>query len=315
MARSGTRAGLQQPETRFRRLQPKGILAPKSERTIERMNVATEGQYGARALAAWANPSNRHVVVHYHFFKNAGTSVDESLKAVFGDRCIGVEDDGGLSPAALADFIAAHPNHRVFSSHTAQFPVPQIDGVAILPIVFVRHPIDRIRSVYEFERRDPRNSPAPFRMAKELGLKDYVSWRLNEDRQIRDFHVTRFARGLTGPASLATAQKYIRRLPFVGVVDRFEASLTALSQILKQSFSEADLKTRHSNVTQDTGLTIKQRVIEIRNALGPALYGEVLRQNHADIVLYRRIAARYPLAQRAQSPGHSETTSQCTDAD
>jgi hypothetical protein len=279
------------------------------------MNVAPEGRYGARALAGWANPGNRHIVVHYHFFKNAGTSVDESLKAVFGDRCIGVEDDGGLSPAALADFITAHPDHRVFSSHTAQFPVPQIDGVAILPIVFVRHPIDRIRSVYEFERRDPRNSPTPFRMAKELGLKDYVSWRLNEDRQIRNFHVTRFARGLPGPASLATAQQYIRHLPFVGVVDRFEASLAALNQILKQSFGEADLKTRHSNVTQDTGLTIKQRIVEIRSALGPDLYREVLRQNHADIVLYRRIAARYPFAQRAETPGHSETASRCTDAD
>jgi hypothetical protein len=289
-------------------------LAPKSERTIERMNVATEGRYGIRALAGWANPGNRHVVVHYHLFKNAGTSVDESLKEVFGDRCIGVENDEGLSPAALAEFIAGHPDHVVFSSHTAQFPVPQIDGVAVLPIVFVRHPIDRIRSVYEFERRDPRNSPAPFRMAKELDLKDYVSWRLNEDRQIRNFHVTRFARGLPGPATLASARQYIRHLPFVGVVDRFEASLTELSRILKQSFSEAELRTRHSNVTQDTGLTIKQRILEIRSALGPELYREVLRQNQADIVLYRRIADRYPVA-RAQSPGHDETTSQCTDAD
>jgi hypothetical protein len=280
------------------------------------MNVATEGRYGARALAGWANPGNRRVVVHYHFFKNAGTSVDESLKAAFGgNRCIGVEDDAGLSPAALADFIMGHPDHRVFSSHTAQFPVPQIDGVAILPIVFVRHPIDRIRSVYEFERRDPRNSPAPFKMAKELGLKDYVSWRLSEDRQIRNFHVTRLARGLSGPASLATARKYVRRLPFVGVVDRFEASLAALSQILKQSFSEAELKPRHSNVTQDTGLTIKQRIREIRSVLGPDLYREVLRQNHADIVLYRRIAARYPLAQPAKTPGRGEETSQYTDAD
>lgn len=279
------------------------------------MIVETEGRYGARALAGWANPKNRRVVVHYHFFKNAGTSVDESLKAVFGDRCIGVEDDKGLSPEALADFIVGHPDHRVFSSHTAQFPVPQIDGVAILPIAFVRHPIDRIRSVYEFERRDRRNSPAPFRMAKELGFKDYVSWRLREDRQIRNFHVTRFARGLDGPATLATAEQYVRSLPFVGVVDRFEASLAALSEILKQSFSEANLKTRHSNVTQDTSLTINQRVVEIRNALGPDLYREVLRQNNADIVLYRRIVARYPLTRRAQTPRHSEDTSRFTDAD
>jgi hypothetical protein len=104
-------------------------------------------------------------------------------------------------------------------------------------------------------------------------------------------------------------------LPFIGVVDRFEASLAALSQILKRSFSEADLETRHSNVTQDPGITIKQRVLEVRNALGPDLYRDVLRHNHADIVLYRRIVERYRLAGRAPTTGHSEDTSQCKDAD
>ena len=33
----------------------------------------------------------RHVIVHYHIFKNAGSTVDSVLKNNFGDRCGSIE--------------------------------------------------------------------------------------------------------------------------------------------------------------------------------------------------------------------------------
>ena len=243
-------------------------------------------------VAGWGDTHKRRVIVHYHFFKNAGTSLDETLREYFGERWVSVEGQNSLSPADLAKLIADQPERAVFSSHTASFPVPDLEGVAIFPVVFVRHPIDRIRSVYEFERRQ---QPAVTRgaiVAKKRPFKGYVRWRLAADNQIRNFHVTRFSRGEKGPPSLPSAIKYVDRLPFVGVVERFSDSLSLLQRHLNLAFPDIRLTEKHANVTRNRNGGIEQRLAAVRADLGPRLYDAVVEQNRDDLLLYEHVVER-----------------------
>ena len=86
----------------------------------------------------------RTVILHYHYFKNAGTSVDDILARNFPGAWMTGEFDGMNNHEAVARWIAANPQASAFSSHTAQFPLPAIEGVMVLPVVFLRHPLDRI---------------------------------------------------------------------------------------------------------------------------------------------------------------------------
>jgi hypothetical protein len=95
------------------------------------------------------------LIVHYHIFKNAGSSVDAGLHAFFGDSWYNFEGAHAhdvQSTESLRRFIAACPMLRAVSSHLARPPLPYTNAI---PIVFLRHPILRALSVYEFVRRNP----------------------------------------------------------------------------------------------------------------------------------------------------------------
>lgn len=239
----------------------------------------------------------RNVVVHYHIFKNAGTSIDKILRAMLPNGWIQVEatPDEPLTPDLLAKFIKNHPDHVIFSSHTARLPVPQIENVDIFPIIFVRHPLDRIRSVYQFERRQPSNPLAALGIAaaKEKTFPEYVRWRLERrDGAIDNHHVRRFSAGTGTKVTLEAAKDYVEQLPFVGVVEHFDASMQSLKHCLSDLFPLGQARVRYDNQTPDRLSSIDERIALTKAELGDALYAEVLKHNQDDLALYEMICRR-----------------------
>ncbi len=114
----------------------------------------------------------RTVVLHYHLFKNAGTSLDEILKRNFGARWVTREFSmtGGDNSAELAKWITEEEDAVAFSTHTGIGPVPEVPGVRIVTIMLLRDPISRIRSAYRFERSQ-RADTFGARLAKETDLR------------------------------------------------------------------------------------------------------------------------------------------------
>jgi hypothetical protein len=100
--------------------------------------------------------SKRSVIVHYHSFKNSGTSFDELLTANYKDDHLcfdGPFPYTMFNQQELLKVIRRNPSKVAFSSHSIRLPVPtDLDHNAVAAI-FVRHPILRIRSVYGFEMR------------------------------------------------------------------------------------------------------------------------------------------------------------------
>ena len=95
----------------------------------------------------------RDVIVHYHIFKNAGSSIDACLANSFGPRWHNYdidEDWANITSDDLRQHLAEHPDLRAISSHQARSPDPSGGDLRAHPIVFVRHPIDRVGSMYSF---------------------------------------------------------------------------------------------------------------------------------------------------------------------
>lgn len=267
-----------------------------------------------RLAAASAERSNfshlrimRHVLLHGHIFKNAGTTFDWSLARCFGPAFLDHRDDKVMREQRgrhLARLLEQRPELRAVSSHFLCYPLPEIDGVECHPMVFLRHPIERIASVYAFERQQDANTRGA-RAAKEMDFTDYVAWRLRlgVPRTIRDYQTA----NVTGnhdssqkrepPASwLVQASQRLERAAGVGVVDRYDDSMIVLEDALKPLFPDIDLAYLRQNVTQtNTARSIEEKVDDALKRLGD-LVGEALRHNSFDLALYRQANLRLDAA-------------------
>jgi hypothetical protein len=241
----------------------------------------------------------RPLVLHYHLFKNAGTSVDEVLKGNFGDRWANAEfvvRRRQPNVHLIEQWLVEHPEAQALSSHTARFPLPRLEGLRIAPVIFVRHPLDRIHSAYEFERRQNADTPGA-RLARESDFATYVRGRLERnDNQCSEFQATRFAALPTeGGGSLAErALRAVDELPFVGLVEEFSQSMQRLEAVLRQTFPAFRAFGAKANVLR--GLTLEERLEDIRRALGPELHAELIAANQADLALYEKVAGLYGVA-------------------
>ena len=250
---------------------------------------------------AHANDSvQRTVIIHYHIFKNAGSSVDEMLRHNFGSAWVEEEFPGsgaGRSNAqAVGDYLRARPELAALSSHTALLPPPAVAGVAVFPIICVRHPIDRLYSAYLFERAQ-RADTLGARLAKERDFAGYLRALLQppSGRQARDFQTARLAMNEVAAAGteIERARRAITDLPFVGLVEDYPQSLQRLETLIRPSFPNFRALEVKKNVTRAG--TLKQRLAEIRKLLGRELFEAIRAANRRDLKLYRIVAKRYAL--------------------
>ena len=250
--------------------------------------------------------SLRHVILHYHLFKNAGTSLDRALRAHFKEAWHEREGAGaGWRSADIGAFISDHPEFRVLSTHTGLFPVPVVPGVTVHPLIFLRHPLDRVRSIYDFESKQVADTEGA-RVARNTDLKGYVAWRVlrTGDRSIRDFQTYRLAMALppTEGNESERARVALEQLPHVGVVECFDVSLAGFEAALAPIFPGLVLKPTKANVTQRADQTLEDRLANLRRELGDALYLQLEDANQADLALHRIAMGRY------RGPGTREGT-------
>lgn len=233
----------------------------------------------------------RPLVFHYHLFKNAGTSVDRMLDWNFG-RAWTLQEFPFRRHAnriAVAEFVRIHPELRAISSHTALLPTPEVSGVQVIPVIFLRHPIDRLRSAYEFERRQVADTAGAL-LAKRCDLAEYLRelLRLPRARQARNFQTLRLSYNSPGAGSeRERAIRTIAELPFVGVVEQFEQSIGNLEKIVRPYFRGFTTFNIRSNATQVCReKTLSERIRKLETAVGAALFDELCDANADDLFIH-----------------------------
>jgi hypothetical protein len=242
----------------------------------------------------------RQIILHGHIFKNAGSTFDWSLARYFGKAFLDHREDKVMRERRgphLAELIAGDPGLRAVSSHHLCYPLPELEDVNFSSAYLLRHPIERIASVYAFEKRQDSQSRGAI-AAKEKSFTGYVAWRLQDDvpRTIRDYQTSNVA-GFHGvrpmervPVDwLRRATHHLAAIDCVGVVDRYDESMVVFEHRLSATFPGIDLSYVRQNVTPRTGQaeSLGARVHETLERLGE-FAAPVLARNSYDLALYRQ---------------------------
>ncbi len=259
--------------------------------SFDTIRRALEGILGERTCRP-SRAEPRPVLLHCHLFKNAGTTLDWSLARQFGDGFTDHRDDDDMRRGAeyLGPYIERHPGLRALSSHHVRFPLPESADYRLLPLVALRHPIERARSVYDFERRQEADTPGANR-AKELSFADYVRWRMEDGvaPTIRNFHCAflagRFEQDI-GEAEFQDSVAALANLPLLVIVERYDESMVLLEKSLQPYYGDVDLAYVAQNVTPGREGDLEARVQAIYNELGPELEQHFRESNHWDVRLY-----------------------------
>jgi hypothetical protein len=232
----------------------------------------------------------RSLLLHYHLFKNAGTSIDAILKENFGQRWANVEFPPQKSSdhqTAIRDFIGAHPELEAISSHTLNLPPPEIEGLDIFPIVFIREPLKRLKSAYNFERQQQLDT-AGAQLAKQTDFAGYLKARLAVpgDRSCRNFQSYRLAMAVPREFGdeRARAIEALKRLPFVGLVEVLGDCLRARLP----AFRSAEV---WANATDQTSEAVQEQAL--RMELGPELFDVLSRENEIDREVFDLVSKKY----------------------
>jgi len=244
--------------------------------------------------------ATRKIILHYHLFKNAGTSLDGAFKkTLLAGQWVTKEFPVGAAQnqKAVYEWVKSTESAVCFSSHTAEFPVPEVEGVDIFPVIFIRHPIDRIASAYAFEARQ---NAATFgsTLARNTNLAGYIETRLSLkfDHQCRDFHARRFgAMAADKQKSLMQKVEYaLEKLPFIGIVEKYDQSISELNQQLFEfGFSDLKLINETLNVSRKHGLSLEEKLEKIREEIGNDLFSDLEAYNSCDLELHELVSKRY----------------------
>jgi hypothetical protein len=259
-------------------------------------SLADQAEQRSRA----AGSDGRTLIVHYHLFKNAGTSVDELLKRNFGGRWAQMEFEGGpgheRKSVQLVNYLIERPNLLAFSSHTAQLPVPILEGVSIFPIIFVRHPIDRLRSAYSFERVQNADTLGA-RIAKVNDFAGYLREHLQLplNRSVRNFQTGRLARNEPASAGseLERASRTLKALPLIGLVEAYDRSIERLEALLKPRFPRFQAVMVHRNATRPEDSSLEERLAAVEHEIGTELFRTICTANADDLEVYSAVKACY----------------------
>ena len=239
--------------------------------------------------------ADRSVIIHFHMFKNAGSSVDTILERNFGKDWVEIEGPGNkkLTPEMMVTYIKDHPNVKAISSHTAQVTLPKIPGVNIIPMFFFRHPIDRIQSAYNFERKQESDAPGAIK-AKELDFPAYLAWRLSSPTifsivnfhafRLKDFKKETFNREaqVLRPRALTA----LKQLPIVGLVERFDESMEKYAKIIRPHFPDFKTFNARANANSNPAQSIKAKLEQFESKIGRGTYINLTQLNAIDMELY-----------------------------
>lgn len=236
-----------------------------------------------------APPTLRPVLVHMHIFKNAGTSLDEIFRPVFGEAYQAFDLDAPSARIGVGQinrFLTDHPGCRYLTSHQIGFPLPVYPARPLFPIFMLRDPYERIPSCFFFERDVQRKlSPDATlegyllghlesgRVSATIGLQlltltDYrflADWRLSD---IDEEAVDRAMRHVSGAAVF-------------GLVERFTDSITLFARALARHFPGVEAILERRDMRANVGAAPAEARAEARRFVRDALTAETFARLEA----------------------------------
>lgn len=238
----------------------------------------------------------RTLLIHHHIFKNAGTSLQYTLKQNFKQQYYDCELPRSQMVTAedLAQFIIDHPQALAISGHHICLPTPQGEDYRTRSIILLRKPLARVSSIYKFEHKQQANTEGAIK-AKELNFKDYVRWRLDKTPTMlcnyQTYYCSRYELKQTNriptAENLAIAIQNLQDAAVVGTVEQYDETIALANQVLVKDFPQISLEYTYLNVTGKkqvpTDTDVRQKLV---TALGEEMVQELEERNQLDAQLW-----------------------------
>jgi hypothetical protein len=233
----------------------------------------------------------RFVLLHYHFFKNAGTTIEEILAHSFGHfaRLDNPDPERTISNSELLEFLDRNPEIQAVSSHHINYPLPQAMGFLFFDICILRDPLERVRSMYDYFREKQYPGYALSDLANRTAPAEFFAQLVEcAPFHVNDVQVNLVANGeWDHPPDSDDLERATRRLltaSFLGVVDRFKESLVAAEYALKPLFPTLDCAQPPANVSA-------RRRAPLSEICDPDIYERLRKLNALDYELLDRARA------------------------
>jgi len=234
----------------------------------------------------------RVVIIHCHIFKNTGATFDWSLKRIYGEDFFIHRDDKKMEEGAeyLREFLCKYMHIKALSSHHIRFPLPEIPNTKLLPAFILRHPIDRVGSIYLFEGKKDAQTRETI-TAKNMSFQEYVLWRMKSEGEeiIKNFQ-TRYCLEkqpeVISEKDFKIAQKRIEETSLLGVADYYDESMVLFEEALRPYYPNIDLSYIKEKVTREGEKGLEHRINTIFNALPLKAIDMLYINNYWDLKLY-----------------------------
>lgn len=239
--------------------------------------------------------TRRFLLLHYHIFKNAGSTIMSILKKNFPDSFQAIDepdDHGYISAEAITTYLLQHPDTQALSSHHFRYPRPKEDAhLRFIDICFIRHPLDRLQSMYSYYRSIPDRVDKST-AAKRMTLPDFLLWMLEvEPHNTMNAQTSFMATGgkyFFPPTSLEleAACRRVADVRFLGVVDRFDESLIIARFFLKAIFQKLDFTYSPENVSGNVHMPLTDKLEKMKDVCGKDFFDRLRKLNEHDEKLW-----------------------------
>ena len=235
----------------------------------------------------------RHVILHYHIFKNAGSTIYSILERNFGRRLASLESghfNSVLANEVLLDFLEKHPRVQAVSSHHLVPPKPVHPDFVFYDILFLRNPLARLSSMYDFYRRTDTSDDPLIAEAKVRTRADFMQLLIQRYPQyVNNAQVTFLsARDRAGQESkLQTACRVAAQASVLGVTEIFDVSAVLAEQSLAPQFYGINFGYVAQNLTSTVPRTLDTHLAQFQDACGDKIYEELLDLNTLDLALLK----------------------------
>ena len=229
------------------------------------------------------------VLVHHHIFKNAGSTVDFSLEKIFKSDFRILD---GVPFDEIYKILTENKSIKAISSHHFHSHQFVLEGFEFLDIIFLRHPLDRFRSIYDFYKRAEQIDDPLAKIAQLMQPSDFFGYLVEYfPNQINNAQVNILANNgnYSKPPSINDYNKAIVKIENIalpGVVDWFDESIVTAEYFLRPCLGVLDWSYIVQNKTSGTADTIETRLDNFREECGSKLYNHLVAVNELDISLY-----------------------------
>lgn len=235
----------------------------------------------------------KKLFIHYHIFKNAGTSLGRALQDTFkGDMYFfdSGKPGGVVTNSMLVDFVVSNIKNSpaCLSSHQACLASSNVPGYQVIKFILLREPLRRFFSMYNYHKRITPSLTQFDLMASQLSFKDFMKWLIQNAKVVRSNFQTNYCSKIDSKVKNITISEYmmavenLHNADAVGTVERYNESLTLFNKVLNANQMAGKLKSYLENSSNQQNDPMGY----IHDQLGPELIGQIIELNEFDYKLY-----------------------------